>query len=604
MPPPIQVQKTKVQTQVKTNPLSLRNVEKAKSTLALKNGEHLSRMTGKGNEPEFVYFKFNPQELNQEQFLALENDSTVMLMEIPFANMSIYNSDFALDESRAEQLKDGNVYGVTTITNTNILTVLSSRAETQTQYLDTLVQIAEEDTTLQFQAMREAGLSEEELDKFRICLFKKPHGYVRYWDNDFNRFEPVRTIMVWSLYFGIPIYSYTDENGYYEIPWRYSIGTIMGTKAKNPRVTVKPLDTHSPSLLIEIPTIIAQFIVGSVHVYGWVTPCQMKDGKDFNYTGHTQVRYWSQILNAYYFHDQYTRDDNIQSVPVSGMVCYAHWAKTGNFIDFLWQPDFGQASTWMLGHITLTGTLIEAALNGLFDGEINLASDAPNLFQLLWAIRPDMTFRVPQAAEPQRYNARFAQIAFHELGHASHFMQVGNLWWANLGLGEIPNRAVPGNPYGDGTYQTAGYVSLAESWAEFIGMNYQQRRYPAAAAFSKCTRDRTYIDGTSGSNQVILDDHFYPSSQLIENQFFFFGGGDWIPMGLYHDLMDNTNVAPNNNSEYWDAVQGVTIRQMYQAFGPNVNSRCDYYNSFVSQNPGLNLSDVFRIFQNHNAECQ
>jgi hypothetical protein len=183
---------------------------------------------------------------------------------------------------------------VTPIQNTNVFSRLSARSETQMQYLDTLVQVAEEDTTLQYQAFREAGATEEMLGRFRICLFKKPHGFVNYWDTQLNRWERVRGMQVWSLFLGIPIYTYSDGNGYYEIPWRYSIGTIMGTKAKNSRVNVKPLDTHG-TLIRNIYTLIAQFIVGSQHIEGWVTPCQMRDGKDFNFRGHTQVHYWSQI---------------------------------------------------------------------------------------------------------------------------------------------------------------------------------------------------------------------------------------------------------------------------------------------------------------------
>jgi hypothetical protein len=214
-----------------------------------------------------------------------------------------------------------------------------------------------------------------------------------------------------------------------------------------------------------------------------------------------------------------------------------------------------------------------------------------------------MSFRVPQAAEPKLYNSRFAEIAFHELGHASHYRQVGQLWWVNVGRGEIPDRTVSGNPYGDGNFTNAGHVALTESWAEFIGMNYQLRRYPTNVAFNTCTRSRNYYDGLSGTFKSITYRYHYPSTQLIENQMFFYGGGDWIPMGLYHDLMDNTNISPNNSDEKWDGIQGVTIKQMYDAFGPEVTSPCAYYNSFTSQNPTLNQNLVFQIFDQHKAAC-
>ena len=85
-------------------------------------------------------------------------------------------------------------------------------------------------------------------------------------------------------------------------------------------------------------------------------------------------------------------------------------------------------------------------------------------------------------------------------------------------------------------------------------MNYQLRRYSTNIAFNTCTKGRSYFDGLTGTNKTILYKYHYPSTQLIENQMFFYGGGDWIPMGLYHDLMDNTNVSPNNPAETWDGI--------------------------------------------------
>ena len=205
-----------------------------------------------------------------------------------------------------------------------------------------------------------------------------------------------------------------------------------------------------------------------------------------------------------------------------------------------------------------------------------------------------------------------AQLAFHELGHASQYRKVGSAWWANVGDGEIPSnggRRDPTNPYGNGSYSTAGYVALTESWAEFLGMNYQLRRYsPNTAvspvvnnAFNTCTRSRNYLDGTASIN--IFAGRIYPSQQLIENQMYFFAGGDWIPMGIYYDLMDNTNVPPNNPNEVLDRIQGVSIKKMYDAFGPTITTPCDYFFNFRSQNPTLNANDLNTLFNFHSVGC-
>ena len=59
---PPQIIKATIQLPTKTNPFSLRNVEKAKATIASNNQSASRTFTNglTGNEPQFVYFKFNP----------------------------------------------------------------------------------------------------------------------------------------------------------------------------------------------------------------------------------------------------------------------------------------------------------------------------------------------------------------------------------------------------------------------------------------------------------------------------------------------------------------------------------------------------------------
>lgn len=572
-------------------PLSVRNVAKAAATLASGKRAATSASRGTGPGQQFIYFKFNPQEVDQAQFLALEHDSTVRLMEIPFGNGAIYGDDFALDTAKARQLKDGSVYGVTPLANTQPLALLAGRAATGLQRLDTLVQVAEADTALQFQAFREAGMARQ-LARWRFCFFQRPHGTVRYWDRDQNRWEPVRGMQVWSVFFGIPIWTYSDNNGDYTVPWRYSVGTIMGTKAKNGRVNVKPLDTHGSWAFI-VYTLVAQFIVGSTHVEGWVTPCEMKDGKDFYFDGHTQVQFWSQILNAYYFHDEYCQNEGISKAP-SDMVCYAHWGNTTS-IDYLRKPNLGSASTPMLGHIrNAPVSLISQYFVDVLDGE-NI-TNYPNLFNLALGLLPDMTIRVPQASEPEHYSSRLAQTAMHELSHASHYQRVGSSWWLIFIKKTVQNSfsstTVQGNPYGN----QEDYVDIAESWAQFLGTNYALRRYPGSQGVMSAS-----VQGSPNGlvNGMTIDyRHYYRMDLLLENEYWYFAYR-WMPYGCFHDLMDETSRSPNNPNENWDRIQGVTIQQLYNAHGSNITSMPLYRCNFTNQNPSLNRTDVDDIFENH-----
>lgn len=377
--------------------------------------------------------------------------------------------------------------------------------------------------------------------------------------------EPVRGMQVWALFFGVPITTYTDGNGYYEVPWRFSLGTIMGTKAKNSRVNVKPLDTHLNGFLNNVLPVVLDFIVGSVHIDGWHGACSMKNDIDFNFTGHTQVRYWSQILNAYYFHDQYCATEGIKNAP-QAMVCYAQWANDygGN--------GFSSASTPMLSQLT----------GGQYADPIIYSTvgftPVGVLLSVIHGMLPDMSFKVAYnfGNEPPYYNSRMAQIAFHELGHASMFRQVGAGWHLALAWAEVWHNCAGLSPYCDGNYTNGGHVALAESWAQFIGTNFALRRYP---------------------NGVIQGTHFLqfsPIAYLQEYEGYFFGG-TWIPYGIYNDLNDAYNPA-----EIWDNVNGVSISQMYNVLGPNVESICDYWFSFERKYPQYNNNDVDNIFLNHN----
>lgn len=551
-----------------TNPFSLRNVQKAKATLAAqsitKNNNNTSNLI---IEPQFVYFKFNPNELTGDQFAAIKDDSTVFMLEIPFANPAIYDESFALDNAKAEQLKDGNIYGVTSISNSNVFAALTSRPQTQAVFLDTLVQIAEEDTALQFQAFREIGYTETQINDFRIYLFKRPHGYVRYKDNDLglNHLEPVRGMVVWALVFGIPALSSTDDNGYYQIPWRYSIGTIMGTMAKNDKVVIRPVNTNN------VLSLISQFLTGAMTIENWFSPCQMRYDIDFNYTTHSQARYWCQILNGYYFHYQYCKADNIDRTP-KGMVCYAEWSG-GN--------DFKDASSPLLNFIGANPNLVQAHMFKLYGFLL------PEYFAFLIAHQlPDNTYAVGSNSEPVHYSSRLAQIIFHELGHASHFNRVGNNWYAKMAAAE--SLFAVGAGYGNGSYTDAGKVQVGESWAEFIGTQYARRRYGDIGY--------KFFNESFSISALTL-----PNIDL-ENIY----SNTWIPTGFYYDLIDTTNAV----TEDWDKVGGSAIHNMYNVFNSNTNNMCDFiwqfklaYPTFFTTSTEYDLTNHYWLLNSLNFNC-
>jgi hypothetical protein len=511
----------------------------------------------------YTYLRFDPNQVDGTLLQQLEADDSIRILDFPFANGEVYGDEFALDETKAAQLRDGWLYTVIKKTNP-LVNTLKFNSSLRAIELDELYLPDEEDTELQLQAYREAGYTIDEVEflRLRICLFKRPSGFVRYWDNQFGRLEPVRNMQVWGLVFGIPLHTFTDANGHYNFPWRFSLGTIMGTHAKNSRVNVKPLDTHG-SILQVIPQVIANFILGSIHIKGWVSSCDMRNDVNFDFYEHRQNRYWSQILNAVWFHDLYSQQQGIQSAPTNNLIIYAQWANgTG----------IGNASAPMLYHLT-GGAFTDTFLAFLFD-----FSPTGALLSVLHGLLPDITMKVGADSEPFIYEPRLAQTAFHELGHASHFRRVnGDFWW-DLIKATVLNGGGTCGGYGCGGQTDDGNVQVAESWAEYIGTQNALNRYPNG-------------QGISAFLGLIRFD------EKLEREFFFVN--NWIPTGIYNDLRDVGNPFPAF-PEAFDRTGGASILQLYNVFNSNVDTMCEYQEEFLQQNPGFFRGDVEAIFGAHN----
>ena len=220
----------------KVNPFSYENIKKARTKI---NTQRSTANRGTDDDYLHTYLKFDPNNVSSELLLQLEADTTIRILSFPFANGEVYDEQFALDEAKANQLANGNLY-VVAKKNSAIETTLKTTLSITPIVLDELYMPAEEDTTLQFQAFREAGYSEEQVAQLRICLFKRPSGFVSYLDQETNTLVRVPGMQVWGLVFGIPIHTYTDRDGYYRLPWRFVAGTIMGTHAKNDRINSPP----------------------------------------------------------------------------------------------------------------------------------------------------------------------------------------------------------------------------------------------------------------------------------------------------------------------------------------------------------------------------
>ena len=122
------------------------------------------------------------------------------------------------------------------------------------------------------------------------------------------------------------------------------------------------------------------------------------------------------------------------------------------------------SSTPMLHH----GTLVDKTLIGKYLGDY-----AP----LLALFLPDVTIG---AKEKNTYAALYAETV-HELSHASHYAQAGKDYWDNYILYILSAFLDGGNEdYGTGTGEYAGYCEIGEMWGYFMQNTLMNDRYGGA----------------------------------------------------------------------------------------------------------------------------
>lgn len=550
------------------NPYSVKNIKQALTDLE-RNNEPLIE------DRIYYYYKFNPQNVTGETLSKLEEDSTSQILDYPFADGDFYSEKkikFKKDE--LESYKDGNLYIVYKATS-GINTIFQNGANIGAEKLDELYLPKQEDEDLQIQALITArSVSAPNVQTFKLtwpCILKVPHGRVTYFDQEDGQTKGVPHIKVWATFGGIPIPTHTDQNGYYTVPWAFTLGSLIGTNAKNSRVEVKPLNTTGTFVGAAL-SIISNFIVGAQHTEGWFNACQMKKDINIHFGNHSQERYWAQILHAVRKHYDYTAQDGIHHAPTV-MTIYAQWSNN---------LGVQSGSTPMLGHLLNTPYVHLTNLWSLLFGT-NLSITTPNLYQLFSGLYPDMTMNVGSTQGPD-YSEELMQTLFHELGHASYFHQVGQIYWTNV-LTQIAGNALiyPSSsqnyPYGSGGEPFAGYIQVNEAWAEFIGKEHHRRFHP------------------NGQVSIGITGNMFkaPYPAALENAAQFFN--TWINTGIFYDLLDNSNP---NITEPNDQLGGFTIQNMFNCMGPNTTSLCHFRAKFLQNNPTVNpvLLDLLMRDQN------
>lgn len=549
-----------MQLETKVNPYSITNITQALAALGRNDVLDENR--------KYLYYKFSPEKVTGEMLAIIEKDENHKILDFPFADGNMYSEQNSnMTEDEISMFEDGKLYIVFNATS-EINDIFEDGSEIDAEKLDELYLPAPEDENLQIQALISAGYTKEPtVEEFKIklpCLLKRPSGRVTYLDQFDNSTIGVPQIQVWALLFGIPLTTHTDDNGYYSIPWRFSAGTFIGTHATNFKANIKPMNTTG-GFLANVVQIAKDFIVGSVHIDGWYTSCDMKNSIDIKFTKHNQPRYWAQLLHAIKLHHDYTSQDGISHAP-NLLAIYAQWDENS-----------GSASTPMLGHIQFNPISQLTNLAGVLFGT-NLAITAPNLFNLFTGLLPDVTFKESSTEEPH-FSEHLMNYAFHEFGHASLFQQVGQTYWNGIITNIIAATQSTCSGYGCGNEIFSGLTQVNESWAEFIAKEHHRRIHPAG----KC-----WVKPFWGYSTWLS----YPSSQEDVPYFF----NDWLNTGIFYDLIDPINLINEPN----DKLQGYSISNMYNCFTPATDGFCDWRATFIQHNPSVNQNDLDNLMKKQN----
>ena len=528
----------------------------------------------------YYYYEFDPNLVTGEILQQLEKDTLCQIMDFPFADVNVYDDTFSANfQNNVDNMKNGKLYIVFNYNSHLNLFFQNFGASFGAVKKDELYLPNADDETLILQALITAGIANypdtATMKRFRPCLLKQPRGKVTYLDQARNINVPVPQIQVFAFFFGIPIITYTNDRGDYYTPWRFSMGTIIGTHARNWRANIKPLDVTG-GVLAAIVQIRLNFIIGSRHLYGWYSACDMRNNINISFSGHNQRRYWAQLLHATKLHHDYAVQDGILPAPPL-LTIYAKWSAGGD----------GTASAPMLGHVNGSG-YAAAILSIILD--VNITINAPNLLNLLTGLLPDMTFSENSTQNP-RYSETLMQTAFHEFGHASYYRKVGDIYWIKVIGGIVDALLGSCSTYGCASSSVAGNIALSEAWAEYIGKQHHRRIHPNQQTYigdSNALIPPPIDDGYNGTiNAALLQWRSYPDALEYDRVFV---GNYWIPTGLFYDLTDNFN-----SNEPNDVIQGFTTAQMYNLFSPNVESFCDYGARFLTTYTNIAVSDYQNV---------
>ena len=394
-----------------------------------------------------------------------------------------------------------------------------------------------------------------------------PEGHIRYDDPDqggtpgggFNSggienravgCSPVIRIKVWAIKFGIPVTAYTNNEGWFRIPTGFLFGTLIGTEAINKKIAVKPLSLDN---IGNIGMTILEWIFGPKYNDGWYRKKNL-DEIDICFNEHNKYRWWAMIITASSLNRNYMAQDGI--LLSDKLTAWAMWRKPGAN-GAMSCPMFGLSS----GTVDILDFL-QQIIPDLPNININMESH-------FMGFLPDIIFSTQSDANNRpHYTSRIFHTMLHELGHYTHYKQVGKEWWTSLVWAETTHGNHCGG-YPAPNTADGDIAQIAECWAEYMGDRHACRYYDPRRA-----------------HKVMFDGFVHPFIETRANGTTFnyqdgerFNNCEYHAYGIFFDLTDNPSVEP---TEAFDNIGGFTFQQLYFFLSFKDRSMCQYIGNRIA----------------------
>ena len=248
-----------------------------------------------------------------------------------------------------------------------------------------------------------------------------PEGTIRVYNDASNEYVPVRgvkirchTIVKWST-------AYTDENGYYRMQSKFSIGPHYAIVFDNR----KGFDIWGNWA----------FYARANYNMGW----HSKSGHSRDIWAGSQAWPWAVVNNAGYDYYEMCEETGISKPPSNLKI----------WVSDMWQSGAAPMVRRVWHPIGANGNAPWAT----FLSNIVVGSQATFWNTVLKPVEPDIVLNIGSTYR------RAYELTSHELAHASHFRNVGSAYWA-----KYISYIITYGAYGDETKNNAELCAIGEMW--------------------------------------------------------------------------------------------------------------------------------------------